>query len=124
MMNFTSTNLTKLLAATAVLGAILFTVGQAEAGTQMPAWKKAQLASQYNMPSAPTNDPIVLVKETEPKDNGDGDRTGGSTWPTDMGGGGDNGGKPSAVPTPSAVLGGIAMIGLIASRRQRQNEDA
>lgn len=124
MMNIASLNLTKLLAATAVLAAILFTVGQAEAGTQMPAWKKAQLARQYTAPPAPTNDPIVLVKETEPKDNGDQDRVGDNTWPTDMGGGGSHGGNPSAVPTPSAVLGGIAMIGLIAGRRQRRSDDA
>ncbi|MBB6429974.1 hypothetical protein [Algisphaera agarilytica] len=124
MTNIASTNLTKLLAATAVLAAILFTVGQAEAGTQMPYWKKMQLQSQYTTPPASTNDPIVLVKETEPQDNGDNERVGDNNWPGDMGGGGDNGGKPSAVPTPSAVLGGIAMLGLIAGRRQRRDEDA
>lgn len=125
MTNFAPTNATKVLAVTAVLAAILFTVGHADAGTQMPYWKKMQMQNQYNdmmNPGTPGNgDEIVVIDEVTPGD-GDNGQSGGDNWPGDMHGG-DNGQGPKAVPTPSAVLGGIAMLGLIAGRRNRKNQD-
>lgn len=130
MTNFAPTNATKVLAVTAVLAAILFTVGHADAGSQMPYWKKMQLQNQYNAmmnPGTPGNDDkIVVIDEVIPQDNPDNGyngQTGGDDWPGDMGNGGGNGQGPKAVPTPSAVLGGIAMLGLIAGRRNRKNQD-
>ncbi|MEM6854114.1 MAG: hypothetical protein AAF593_06870, partial [Planctomycetota bacterium] len=67
--------------------------------------------------------PIVVVEEVTPPDNGgDNGQTGGDTWPGDMGNG--DGNKPVAAPSPSAVLGGLAMLGLIAGRRNRKTDDA
>ena len=118
---------TKVLAGTAVLAAILFTVGQASAGTQMPYWKKKKLENEARralLASQNTdNTPIVVVEEVTPPDNGsDNGQTGGDTWPGDMGSGG--GDQPVAAPSPSAVLGGLAMLGLIAGRRNRKTDDA
>lgn len=134
MTNFAPTNATKVLAVTAVLAAILFTVGQAEAGTQWPHWKKQQLTNTpaAALAAAPTavaaNTPIAqiavvdeVIPPVKPEDNGDQGFGQGDGWPSDSGSG--NGGTPTAVPTPSAVLGGIAMLGLIAGRRRR-NQDS
>ncbi len=121
------TQVTKVLATTAVLAAVLFSVGHADAGTQMPYWKKMRLLNQptanLNTPANPGNqsDKIVVVDEMDQpvKSNDDYGQTPGDTWPGDMSGG-NGGSTPNAVPTPSAVLGGIAMMGMIAARRRRQ----
>ncbi|MEO0513898.1 MAG: hypothetical protein AAF086_01210 [Planctomycetota bacterium] len=123
-------NVTKLLATTAVLAAILFAVGQADAGTQMPYWKKMQLLNQPTADlsgPATTNDSdkIAVVDEMDPpvkSDDGGNGQTPSDSWDDGMSGG-NGGSTPAAAPTPSAVLGGIAMIGMIAARRRRQ-EDA
>jgi len=130
---FSPSNATKVLAVTAVLAAILFTVGHADAGTQMPYWKKKQLLNSSTVSVVPptpsatqgeSENKLVIVEEmtpvAKPIDN-EQKLLSDDNWPSDNGQAGGN--KPAAAPTPSAVLGGIAMLGLVAGRRRRQQDD-
>ncbi|MEM1107825.1 MAG: hypothetical protein AAGH99_03955 [Planctomycetota bacterium] len=122
MISTLTPSISKTLTLTALLAAVLFTVGQAHAGTQMPPWKKARLAALAELKANPpqTTTPVIeVVEEIVPPANSGGGTTGGSQWGSGSGGEGE---KPVAAPSPSAVLGGMALMGLIAGRRNRKND--
>lgn len=127
MFRITKNHMTTVLTLAALLAAVFFSAGEAEAGTQMPPWKKLMMQNRNIAPpaAAPASTPdsqVQLVEEVEGPANGGEGNNGGQ-----VGGGegeghfGGNGGKaPAAAPTPSAVAGGVAMLALIAGRRRRQ----
>ncbi|MEM9881888.1 MAG: hypothetical protein AAF800_03085 [Planctomycetota bacterium] len=107
----------KTLTVTALALGVCFVAASASAGTQMPPWKKAQLKAQADAYKAP---PVTVIEiDDDPYDGGDnGDTTGGST-PVYVPDAGSNGGSAAAAPTPSAVAGGLALMGLLAGRRRK-----
>ena len=123
------TTLRQLASMTAILAVMIFAVGPASAGTQRPMWKDRTPSSPP--PSQGTDDggnddinPVNGDDGYEGEGSGDdgyeGDDGGGQGQMT--GGGSDDDGGTNAVsaPTPSAVAGGLAMLGLMAGRRRRQ----
>lgn len=129
MFRVTKNHLTTVLTLAALLAVVFFSAGQAEAGTQMPPWKKLMMRNAAITPPAPASTPandnqtqlVEEVKGPESQDNGNnGDQAvevpGNGGTPGTPGHGGK---APAAAPTPSAVAGGLAMLGLIAGRRRR-----
>ncbi|MEM6459054.1 MAG: hypothetical protein AAF710_06655 [Planctomycetota bacterium] len=115
----TSSSLKALTVAALTLG-VCFAATSASAGTQMPHWKKMKLKAQaaaaaYN----PAPDPPVHVGGGDPYDGGDNGPTTGDNGSSSYVSGGGQPGQPSAVPAPSAVVGGLALMGLLAGRRRK-----
>ncbi|MEM7626890.1 MAG: hypothetical protein AAF333_14950 [Planctomycetota bacterium] len=125
-MSIFHTNLTTRFVLLAALGiAALMAASHASAGTQMPPWKWQQMNGD-----AATNTSIVDNGMPGSNYDGDGEKTydgGDGEIPNYNGDNGvhmgDGNSNPEAVPTPSAVAGGLAMIGLLAGRRRRQHQD-
>jgi len=112
---------------TAILAALLFAVGPASAGTQRPAWKDRTPStpppSQGAEDGGNADNGINPVNGDDGYDGYEGEGTGddGGTQGGQMTDDGDDGGTNAIVaPTPSAVAGGLAMLGLMAGRRRRQ----
>lgn len=127
-------NVTTRLALLAAIGfALLMATTHASAGTQMPPWKWQMMhgagnGTSYNSNGGPENG--QTANGTTDNGNENGSENGNGQTPDYNGdngthsGGSGNGGTPNAVPSPSAVAGGLAMLGLMAGRRRRKTEDA
>lgn len=109
---------------TALGVAAVMASSHASAGTQLPPWKAWRLkqAAKQQTP------PVLVTQDSETQDDGDGayveqdgkieGKIAGKIEGKIAGVLGKGG--PAAAPTPSAVAGGLAMIGLLAGRRRRQ----
>ncbi|MEM8737758.1 MAG: hypothetical protein AAGG38_04680 [Planctomycetota bacterium] len=113
---------TKLLTLSALVAATLFCVGHADAGTQRPVWRFPAPSNTNPAPPAPNQnqDQINVIDQAQPNppvDEGQDPPIGQNSGGT----GGDAQG-PVAVPTPSAVAGGLALLGLMTRRRRRLHD--
>ena len=129
MSNFRFAITTRFALITALGFAALMASSLAAAGTQYPKsnWYKmqARLAAMNDAAQSQAQAVVDNGSETD-YENGDDKKTDTPDYTDNGSSGGDegHGGNPQAVPSPSAVAGGLAMIGLLAGRRRRQAQDA